>query len=149
MISALDLGAIHGSCVDFDGNSILAIGSSGSGKTSLALDLIALGAKLVSDDQVILSADNKGVHVSAPAAISGKIEARGIGILNCPNIDKSTLSMVVDLNSETKKRMPQEQTVRIGPHFVEVIAGRGVANLPIAIRLLTLFGRNQAVGSGM
>jgi len=147
VISKIRPGAVHGSCVDFDGKSILAIGPSGSGKSTLALDLIALGGVLVSDDQVILSTDINGVNVSPPASIAGKIEARNVGILNCPYLESSRLNLVVDLNAAAHDRLPTPQTVKIGAHRVDIIAGNGIANLPIAVRLLNLFGRDQASGS--
>lgn len=146
MISEIKLGAVHGSCVDFDGNSILAIGPSGSGKSSLALDLIALGGILVSDDQVLLSSETTGVVVAPPTTISGKIEARGIGILSCPHVDTSHLNLVVDLASVSHDRLPGQHMVKIGAHHVEIIAGGSVTNLPIAAMLLNIFGRDQVSG---
>ncbi len=141
MISEIKLGAVHGSCVDFDGKSILAIGPPGSGKSTLALNLIALGGLLVADDQVVLSNSGSGVNVSAPKAIAGKIEARNIGILCCPKINTSRLNLVVDLTVASQCRMPEISYVKICSHQVEVIAGASVTNLPIAVKLLNLFGR--------
>ncbi len=141
MISEIKLGAVHGSCVDFDGKSILAIGPPGSGKSTLALNLIALGGLLVADDQVVLSDSENGVIVSAPKAITGNIEARNIGILCCPNINKSRLNLVVDLTETSQRRMPDISFAKIGTHQLEVIAGLDVTNLPIAAKLLNLFGR--------
>jgi len=144
VIAELKPGAVHGSCVDFDGKAILAIGPSGSGKSSLALSLIALGATLVSDDQVILTADDKGITVSPPQVIAGKIEARHIGIVNCPFVDTSRLYLVVDLSTHPKQRMPDLSSMTIGSHIIEVISGKDVPNLPIVAKLLTLFGRGQS-----
>jgi HPr kinase/phosphorylase len=147
VITEIKLGAVHGSCVDFDGKSILAIGPSGSGKSTLALNLIALGGVLVSDDQVVLSNDKNGVIVAPPNVISGKIEARTIGRLKCPHVNVSRLNLVIDLTVAPERRMPEIMFVDIGTHHVEVIAGNGVANLPIAAKLLNLFGRDYAFGS--
>jgi HPr kinase/phosphorylase len=129
--------------VDFDGKAILAIGPSGSGKSSLALSLIALGGTLVSDDQVVLSPDIKGISVSPPKAIAGNIEARHIGIVNCPFVDQSDLRLVVDLSTHPKKRMPNVRMVTIGLHTIKVISGKAVPNLPIVAKLLTLYGHAQ------
>ena len=144
MILTIDPGRVHGTCVDFDGKSVLAIGPSGSGKSSLALQLIALGGVLVADDQVTLTTDATGIDVTPPQTISGRIEARNIGILNCPFVTTSRLVLVVDMAAAPKQRLPELQMVKIGPHHVDVIAGKGVNNLPIAAKLLTLFGRIQA-----
>ncbi|MFK5996753.1 MAG: serine kinase [Rhodobacterales bacterium] len=143
MITDLKPGAVHGSCVDFDGKAILAIGPSGSGKSSLALSLIALGGTLVSDDQVILTADVKGVTVSPPKVIAGKIEARHIGILNCPFVDRSHLRLIVDMSTKPKQRMPDVRRVTIGLHPIAVISGKETPSLPIAAKLLTVYGHAQ------
>lgn len=143
MITELDLGLNHGSCVDFDGKSILAIGPSGMGKSSLALQLIALGGILVADDQVVLSSDGKAAIVSAPPNIQGQIEARGVGILKCPNVDKSQLNLIVDLALEQTARLPDLKTVAVGSHHVNLIAGKDVQNLPIVAKILNLFGYSQ------
>lgn len=147
MISSITLGLVHGSCVDFDGKSILAVGPSGSGKSSLALNLIALGGILVSDDQLLLSDDVDGVKISPPDILAGKIEARYIGILNCPYVKHSRLNLVVDLTAKPQDRLPHQHSLKIGAHHVEIIAGHGVENLPIAVKLLNLYGRDKAVGS--
>jgi len=143
VITDIKPGAVHGSCVDFDGKAILAIGPSGSGKSSLALSLIALGGTLVSDDQVILTTDLKGVTVSPPQTIRGKIEARHIGILNCPFADRSHLRLVVDMSTKPKHRMPDLRRVMIGLHPVAIISGKEIPSLPIAAKLLTLYGHAQ------
>ena len=147
MITEIKLGAVHGSCVDFDGKSILAFGPSGSGKSTLALNLIALGGVLVSDDQVVLSNGTDGVIVTPPNVISGKIEVRNIGILKCPHVNASRLNLVIDLTVMPERRMPKIMFVEICAYHVEVIAGKGVNNLPIAAKLLNLYGRDYVFGS--
>ena len=42
---------MHATCVHINGSGVLIVGRSGSGKSSLAIKLLALGAKLVADDQ--------------------------------------------------------------------------------------------------
>ncbi len=147
MISSIALGWVHGSCVDFGGKSILAMGPSGSGKSSLALSLISLGGMLVSDDQLLLSNEASGVKVSPPTGFAGKIEARNIGILNCPHVTVSHLQLVIDLTAKASARLPEKYTIKIGTHQVEIIAGQGVENLPIAAKLLNLYGHDQSSGS--
>ena len=64
------------------GAALLILGASGRGKSALALGLMAAGATLVADDRTHLHARRRRQLVaSAPAAIAGLIEARGIGIL--------------------------------------------------------------------
>ncbi len=52
---------------------------------------------IVADDQVIICTDGNDIHASAPKTILGKIEIRGIGILNVPYIPQATLRLVIDL----------------------------------------------------
>ena len=75
---------VHGTAVSIDGKGLLILGQSGSGKSQLALALITHGAKLISDDQVILINTESEIILSAPKSISGKIEARFVGILKIP-----------------------------------------------------------------
>ncbi len=143
MIKSLDLGFVHGSCVDFNGKAILIVGPSGVGKSSLALQLIALGGTLVGDDQVVLTTDQQNILVSAPPNIAGQIEARGIGLLNCPNCPQSQLNLVIDMTSEQVARMPEPKTVAVGSQQITIIAGQGVQNLPVGAKILNLFGYSQ------
>ena len=62
---------------------VLLLGASGSGKSELALELVARGHKLVADDVVDWKlAGNGRISGSAPALLRGFIEVRGLGILN-------------------------------------------------------------------
>ena len=70
---------MHASCVDINGSGVLIVGRSGSGKSSLAINLLALGSKLVADDQCELVKKNNRFSVSKPASLPKSIEIRGIG----------------------------------------------------------------------
>ncbi len=60
---------------------MLITGPSGSGKSDLALRLLDRGFTLVSDDQTIVKRDGNRLLASAPPTIAGKLEIRGIGIV--------------------------------------------------------------------
>ena len=75
---------VHASCVAVDGWGVLLLGPSGSGKSDLALRLIDAGAVLVADDQVDIAAVDGRLEAAPPAALAGRIEARGLGILSLP-----------------------------------------------------------------
>ena len=75
---------VHGSCVALTGKGLLITGRSGSGKSALCLQMVALGAELVADDRVQLRREEGQILARAPAAIAGLIEARGIGISTNP-----------------------------------------------------------------
>ena len=96
---------LHATAVAIDGQGVLIRGASGSGKSSLALELMARGAILVSDDRTVLSPHPDGVELSAPPAIAGKIEARGIGLLRA-RCTTAMLSVVLDLDVTETKRLP-------------------------------------------
>ena len=52
----------HATCVDIKGSGVLIVGDSGSGKSGLAIGLIALGASLVADDQCEILIENDILH---------------------------------------------------------------------------------------
>lgn len=101
---------LHASCVAFDGKGVLILGPSGAGKSALALELMAYGANLVADDQVVLQRADGGVVATAPAAITGRIEARFVGILNAEAVGPVLLALVVDLGEQEARRLPPHRT---------------------------------------
>ncbi len=109
---------IHASLVASGDRGLLITGRSGSGKSALALQLIAMGADLVADDRVHLSDDGQCLCGAAPDTIKGQIEARHIGILTLPARDKVPVSAVVDLDEAETERLPEPQTVRLLGHAV-------------------------------
>jgi serine kinase of HPr protein (carbohydrate metabolism regulator) len=88
---------VHATTIAIDGAGVLLRGSSASGKSDLALRLIDRGARLVADDRTVLARQGAAVQASAPRAIEGKIEVRGLGIVRLPDAAPATLRLVVDL----------------------------------------------------
>ena len=72
---------LHASTVALDGRAVLISGPSGSGKSDLALRLLDRGFTLVSDDQTIVRKDGGRLLAAAPPTIHGKLEIRGVGIV--------------------------------------------------------------------
>jgi HPr kinase/phosphorylase len=98
---------LHATCVTFDGHGLLLTGPSGSGKSDLALRLLRCGAGLVSDDQVEVGAADSCLIATAPAAISGLIEVRGVGLVQLPTVARSVLRLVLELTpNEEVPRLP-------------------------------------------
>lgn len=98
---------LHSSAVAFKGLGVLILGASGSGKSALALHLMALGADLVADDQTELDLVNGTIWMRAPDRIAGLIEARGVGILKAkPTV--APLYLVVDLDVTETSRLPDK-----------------------------------------
>lgn len=104
---------MHASCVSVDGNGLLICGPSGSGKSSLALQMMALGARLVSDDRCQLSAHDGRLYAAPPETIAGQIEARGVGILNADYLPQTRIVAVLDLWKTETERLPESRTVQI------------------------------------
>lgn len=101
---------LHASCVVSSGHGVLIIGPSGSGKSALALNLMALGADLVSDDRTILEVRRGFLQASCPPAIRGMVEARGVGILAHPYVETSGVSLVIDMAQVEDARLPYRHT---------------------------------------
>jgi HPr kinase/phosphorylase len=99
---------VHATAIAIDGRAVLLRGPSGAGKSDLALRLIDGGARLVADDQVELRRAGERVVVTAPAAIAGLIEVRGLGILRVEAVAEATLALLVDLVSSAEvDRLPE------------------------------------------
>ena len=98
----------QGTCIAFGEEAVLFRGPSGSGKSDLALRCIEKGADLISDDQTILCRKNKKIIASAPRTIAGKLEVRGIGIIDFPYREDASLVLVLDLiNEGALERLPK------------------------------------------
>ena len=105
---------VHGTAVAIEGGAVLIRGPSGAGKSDLALRLIDAGAQLVADDQALLRRRGAGVAVSAPAAIRGLIEIRGLGVLRLPALDEAPLALLVDLVAAAAvERMPESEAEEV------------------------------------
>lgn len=97
---------LHAGCVSLAGRGVLILGPSGSGKSGLALQLMALGCDLVSDDRTSVILRDGAAIASAPAPIAGRIEARGIGLLAARAEPAARLALVVDLAHLESERLP-------------------------------------------
>jgi len=86
---------------------VLLLGDSGSGKSDLALRLIALGAGLVADDRVDLKLVRGRLVAQAPRAIRGLIEIRGIGIVEIPYTEQVRVALAVQLVRKGAERLPR------------------------------------------
>jgi HPr kinase/phosphorylase len=97
---------VHANCVAIDGKGLLIVGASGAGKSTLTLQLLAIGADLVSDDQTTIFTDGKQLRAVAPLAIKGLIEARGVGILTMPSVPDAIIKAIVDMDEVETSRLP-------------------------------------------
>ena len=105
---------VHATCIALSSKAVLLRGASATGKSDLALRCLYLNIpdeeyKLVSDDQVKLERVENQLVASAPSSIFGKIEVRGIGIIETNAIPAAFLHLIVELvPAEEVPRMPEE-----------------------------------------
>lgn len=102
---------VHASTVAMDGRAVLITGRSGSGKSDLTLRLLDRGFVLVSDDQTIVKRDGSRLLASAPPNIAGKLEIRGIGIVEMDHVSDLPVALLVELTSDLQ-RLPDDSRER-------------------------------------
>jgi serine kinase of HPr protein (carbohydrate metabolism regulator) len=105
-VAELSTETLHASCVAIDGRAVLIEGRSGEGKSDLALRLIDRGAVLVSDDYTICTRTAGKLYGAAPATIAGKIEVRGIGIVELPHVERAPIALMVTI-LDAPPRIPE------------------------------------------
>ena len=120
----------HATCVSVEGRGVLLLGSSGAGKSDLALRLIhgtfrvggrTIAPELVADDRVCVEVrsarigqDDGRLVARAPATLAGLIEVRGLGILEFPSETEAELCLAVELvKSGDPERLPDPAPVAI------------------------------------
>ena len=106
---------VHGTAIALGGKAALIRGAPGSGKSDLALRCLAVAptalipcpAALVADDRVDLRRSGDRILAEAPATIRGKLEVRGLGVLNVPSTASAEVVLIADLTALDKiERLP-------------------------------------------
>ena len=109
-----DGGILHATTVARGNRALLITGPSGSGKSSLALRLLALGATLVADDRTFLAPrDGARPLASAPDTLPAQIEARGLGLIGVPLAPPTPVTAVLDLATPETDRLPPNRVVSL------------------------------------
>ena len=116
---------IHASCVAAGNGGVLILGNSGQGKSDLALRLIDRGARLVADDRCDIWFDRGRLWCRPPENLAGKLEVRGIGIVDLPYIEEAALSIIVDLVSS-------DQVDRLPAQHMEELLGCRISSITLA-----------------
>ena len=155
----------HGVLIDIYGLGVLIEGASGIGKSECALDLIARGHRLVSDDVVEvrrIKADR--LSGTAPELLREHLEIRGLGIINirdlfgvsaisaAKNIDLSILLERWDEAHEVDRLGIDAQAidilgVNVPQVLIPVSPGRNLSTLvetAVRVQLLRVRGYNAA-----
>lgn len=127
---------IHASTVAIDGKAVLIGGPSSSGKSDLALRLIDRGAELVSDDYTIVRRTGAGLVASAPATIAGKMEVRGLGIVEMATAAEAPVALYVELDASPQRLPEPGETRTLAGIAVPVVALNGhECSAPIKVEL--------------
>lgn len=135
---------VHATTVAVDGAGLMISGPSGSGKSALAIRMLNLGARLVSDDRTILSRPDDGPPVGeAPESIRGLIEARGLGLIRVDPAEPARLACVLEMSVVERERLPPARSVEL-LGFTLPLLHRGDA--PWFPDALNLWLRSSALG---
>lgn len=159
-----DSECVHATAIAVAGRGALIRGPSGSGKSDLALRCLSLApstllpsaVELVADDQVILTRDETAnrarLIATAPQTLRGRLEVRGVGIIDIATIPAAEIALVVDLTLEGPcERFPDPwnkvlcagfdvPVLRLSP-FTESAAQKVIAALLLAGLPPTLYKR--------
>lgn len=117
--------------VAIGGRGLLIEGAPGSGKSSLALMLIDRGAVLVGDDGVALERRGDALWAHPPPRIAGKMELRGVGIVELPAA-AAPLALAVTLGGDSA-RLPEPGSRRLEGAALPWLALQG-SGLGLALR---------------
>ena len=140
-MSALASTVMHSSSVSCDNDAVLIIGRSGTGKSSLALELISRGAILVADDRTLIQNDGINLSASPVPETAGKIEVRGVGILSTPCAQMKRVALVVDMDKEETLRLPPKRYMEILGHKLPLIHAKNNSVIASVIMVYLKGGR--------
>ncbi len=101
---------VHATCVELAAIGVLLLGGTGGGKSDLALRLIDAGARLVADDYTDLALEEGRLVACARPSIAGKLEVRGVGIVEVPSVPRAVVGLAVDLVAPVEvERLPDRR----------------------------------------
>ena len=133
-------GIRHASAVAWGARGLLIEGPSGSGKSSLALMMVALGATLVADDGVALAPLDGLPFATAPDPIRGLVEARGTGLLQSPATG-AWIVAVADLATKPAHRLPDAASRTLCGRKVPLLAGAATPTFAASCMIFLKGGR--------
>lgn len=139
---------IHGVFMDVMGIGVLLTGSSGIGKSELALELLSRGHRLIADDSPeFFLAEPEIISGGCPPALQDFLEVRGLGILNIRTMfgdsamrETKYLRLIIHLQSFTDDELQNIDRLR-GSHQRKTILDVHIPQITIPVAP----GRNMAV----
>lgn len=132
----------HGSAVAVGEHALLIIGAAGTGKTTLAMEMIALGADLIADDRVSVQPGEIDLNgaiqlwLSAPPGIAGLIEMRGFGLVRLTTRPRAALKLIADLDQAETERLPPRRERVLSGVACPVMLCKGKPGLAAALTCL-------------
>lgn len=134
---------LHATTVALHSRAVLIIGPAGSGKSGLALQLMALGAALVADDRTLVRVTDGALWAVAPPGLPPLIEARGIGILRAPDLAPATMvTLVVDMGQTETRRLPPLQHYPVMGLTLPLVFHIAAAHFPASVLHYLIHGRD-------
>lgn len=127
---------LHGSCASRNGEAVLVIGPSGSGKSDLVLRLLSHSFELVADDQV----DVAHGMASCPTELAGLLEVRGVGIVRLPYRAAARLVLVVELDGPLERMPYPNQHPKLGVPVIRIDATAASATDKVILALNCALG---------
>ena len=133
---------IHGSVVAIGEHALLIIGAAGAGKSTLALEMIALGAALVADDRIDVQPGESGLDgarklwLSPPPGIAGLVEVRGFGLVRLAARSRAALKLIADLDQAETERLPPRRERVLSGIACPVMLCKGRPGLAAALTCL-------------
>ena len=139
---------LHGVFLAVTNTGVLITGTSGVGKSEVALDLVQRGHQLIADDAVQVHRNEQGELIGeCPEALKGFIEIRGLGIINIQRmfgpsavLDLYRLQMIINLQDATDIEIQKVDRLQPSLNNSEML---GVA-VP-CLTMLVAPGRNLSV----
>ena len=135
----LETKTIHASGVCFEKKGVLILGKSGSGKSSLALSLVANGAQLVCDDRAQLRMKNKILMMTKPPSLPGALEVRGLGLISVPAITEARVELIIDMALTSDSRLGGHKMELFGVE-IPCVKGKNFYGLSDAIIVWSKYG---------
>jgi serine kinase of HPr protein (carbohydrate metabolism regulator) len=140
--------AVHATALVIGESGILIRGEPGTGKSSLALDLIATStrdgrfARLIGDDRLMLTSAGGRLIARPHPAVAGLIERRGLGLTPIEAIPAALIRFVVDLTADAVPRLPEPETMvttLAGVTLPRLLLGPGAERSSHVLAALELF----------
>ncbi len=123
----------------FEKKGVLILGKSGSGKSSLALSLLANGAQLVCDDRVQLQVKNKILMMTKPSSLPSALEVRGLGLIKVPLITEARVDLIIDMGLTSDSRLGGHKMELVGVE-IPCVKGQNFYGLSEAIIVWSKYG---------